>query len=613
VWLYSDKFVFAVEILKEDRDAWKLYLAEGKFELALEYTDTDQQVERVNNAKADFLFEQGAFEAAAKIYAETGRSFEEVALKFVNISSGLPVPLATTLGLPKESALTSGKNAASKDPAAAALVSPISLARTTPQLQAEARSALKAYLMAKLVTLEPSELTQQVMICTWLTEIFLDNINRLQEGTVESAASLLRKRGGSTVSGPARGIISTTSPFPDMDSTLAQAAEEVHGIGMGSGPAGEQSAEDLAVQAEERAQAREDEVREFRAFLVEYFDCLNKETTFELISSHGRIHELLFYAETIGDFEWVLNYHIQQGNYFQALDILASHESPGKILDKFYKFTPTLMYYLPAQTVDLLCELGRLLDPAKLIPALMRYEDSREAKAAREAEQQEGAGDGPAQQQRPASGKARGGSQSGKTRRDEDDDATDRTNHAIRYLEHMILKLKNRDPVIHNYLIALYARSKSSAPLETFLAMQSASGGKISYDYKYALRVCHESGKYRACVKIYEAMKMYEEATRMALEIDLELAKSVVATAQSESELNPSLGLDDHQRKRLWILIARYVIEHEQDISKAMKILKECDVRLEEILPFFPDFVRIGQRNRTGRSESVLRARSIDN
>ena len=26
VWLYSDKFVFAVDILKEDRDAWKLYL-----------------------------------------------------------------------------------------------------------------------------------------------------------------------------------------------------------------------------------------------------------------------------------------------------------------------------------------------------------------------------------------------------------------------------------------------------------------------------------------------------------------------------------------------------------------------------------------------------------
>lgn len=590
MWLYSDRFVFAVKIEKEDRDAWKLYLADSKFDLALDYTDTDQQAERVNNAKADYLFEQGAFEAAAKIYAETGRSFEEVALKFVNMASGLPVPLATTLGVTKDAtASSSSRGAGGVSSSSGALLSPISLSRSSPQLQAEARSALKAYLMAKLVTLDPTELTQQVMICTWLTEIFLDNINRLQEGTVESAASLLRKR-GSTLAGK-NGLVSTTSPFPDMESTLALAAEEAALTGVGASTAGEESSEDLAMQAEERAQAREDEVREFRAFLVEYFDCLNKETTFELISSHGRIHELVFYAETIGDFEWVLNYHIQQGNYFQALDILAEHEAPGKILDKFYKFTPTLMYYLPAQTVDLLCDLGRLLDPAKLIPALMRYEDSKEARDAREAEE---ADQSP---QQPPAAPSRGS----KSRRGDDGDgdvAVDRTNHAIRYLEHMILKLKNRDPVIHNYLISLYAHSKSAQPLDAFLASQTSAGGKISFDYKYALRVCHESGKYRACVRIYEAMKMYEEATRMALEIDLELAKSVVAKAQAESDLSPSahVGLDDHQRKRLWILIARHVIEHEQDISKAMKILKECDVRLEEILPFFPDFVRIGQQ-----------------
>lgn len=551
IWLYSDKFVFAVDVVKEDRDAWKLYLQQGKFELALDYCDTDQQEERVNNAKADYLFEQGSFEAAAKIYADTGRSFEEVALKFVNISTGAAVPSATTL-----------------PPVGAGGMSPISLERLTPALQTEARTALKAYLLAKLATLAPTELTQQLMICTWLTEIFLDTINRLQEGTVESAASLLRKRAAGAGAGSVPGLVSTTSPFPDMDATLAS-----------NDVVDDADDEDLVLLAEERAQAREDEVREFRSFLVEYFDCLNKETTFELISSHGRIHELLFYAETIGDFEWVLNYHIQQGNYFQALDILASHENPTKIVDKYYKFCPTLMYYLPKQTVDMLCDLGRMLDPGKLIPALMRYADASERHAA------EGANNAHLDDEED----------------EEDDDGADTSNHAIRYLEHMILKLKNRDPVLHNYLISLYAKQKEESPLEQFIASQKS---KICFDYKYALRVCHEEQKYRACVSIYEAMHLYEEATRMALEIDLELAKSVVAKSQAEAELNPANGIDEHQRKRLWILIAKHVIEHEQDISKAMKILKECDVRLEEILPFFPDFVKIGT-NRERRNERV--------
>jgi hypothetical protein len=43
---------------------------------------------------------------------------------------------------------------------------------------------------------------------------------------------------------------------------------------------------------------------EFRSFLREYKDCLelNRETTFDLIASHGRIEEMLYFAELIGIF-----------------------------------------------------------------------------------------------------------------------------------------------------------------------------------------------------------------------------------------------------------------------------------------------------------------------
>jgi len=163
----------------------------------------------------------------------------------------------------------------------------------------------------------------------------------------------------------------------------------------------------------------------------------------------------------------------------------------------------------------------------------------------------------------------------------------------------MVIKLKSRDAVLHNYLISLYARHKDEAPLLHFMAQQQArkvasqgggGSGGVYFDYKYALRVCHENGKMRACVMIYETMQLYEEATRLALDIDLELAKGVVARSATDG----AGVIDEQQRKRLWILIARHVIQHEQDIGRVMQILRQCDVQLEQILPFFSDFTKIG-------------------
>jgi hypothetical protein len=42
------------------------------------------------------------------------------------------------------------------------------------------------------------------------------------------------------------------------------------------------------------------------------------------------------------------------------------------------------------------------------------------------------------------------------------------------------------------------------------------------------------------------------------------------------------------------LLSARHVVEEEEDIKRAMEFLNECDLlKIEDILPFFPDFVTI--------------------
>ena len=42
-------------------------------------------------------------------------------------------------------------------------------------------------------------------------------------------------------------------------------------------------------------------------------------------------------------------------------------------------------------------------------------------------------------------------------------------------------------------------------------------------------------------------------------------------------------------------LFIRDVIERNNDVSQTMAIIKDCSLKIEDILPYFPDFVRIGE------------------
>ena len=108
-------------------------------------------------------------------------------------------------------------------------------------------------------------------------------------------------------------------------------------------------------------------------------------------------------------------------------------------------------------------------------------------------------------------------------------------------------ELQNTDPAIHNYLLSLYALEEKNDDLMNFLDYFKED---YVYDVKYALRVCIQEGKTQACVYIYTLLHLYEEAVKLALKVDLELAKYCADKAE-----------DDETRKKLWLIIARYLIE----------------------------------------------------
>jgi len=362
--------------------------------------------------------------------------------------------------------------------------------------------------------------------------------------------------------------------------------------------------------------------REFRTFLTDRRKHLNRGTTYALIAAHGQAEQLLHYASVCGDWERVLTHHVQRRDAEAALDALAAllRAEPagggggGGELDEgsameaerlLEAFSPELIEMAPERTVDLWLTAD-FVDPLKLMPALLRYDETT-----------------------PAAGSHQG----------------------LRYLHHCTRELGCQQTVLHNYLVLLHVRLSDDATLLSCLrgtldtepaasgsgggggggggGGSSASGGGAAhggeaeaasldasqvaelvplepayetfYDAHYALRVCTERGRHAACVLLYQRLHLHAEAVALSLRLgSLQLAKRSADLPRDDPEL----------RKRLWVQVARRAIDDAQvapggadhasgaDQREALRgvvaLLRECELlRVEDLLPFLPDFARI--------------------
>lgn len=107
-----------------------------------------------------------------------------------------------------------------------------------------------------------------------------------------------------------------------------------------------------------------------------------------------------------------------------ALEIMKKH---GK-KEHFYQFTPAMMQAIPRKMVQALIGQGRNLSPAKLIPALVLYDQG---------------------------------------------DSDPQASETVRYLEYCVQDLQCKDQAIHNYLLALYARLNPEKLMQ-YLAIQGS-------------------------------------------------------------------------------------------------------------------------------------------
>lgn len=279
--------------------------------------------------------------------------------------------------------------------------------------------------------------------------------------------------------------------------------------------------------------------KEFQGFCSNYKSDLDSKTVYEIISAHGREEELLHFANVIDDYNYVLAYWIQREHWEDAMSVLKKQHDPRM----FYKYSTVLMSHTPVELVEVLMRQPDL-EAKRIIPALLNYNKTIGSSV-------------PLLQ-----------------------------NQAVRYLMFCINHNHSTEPAVHNTLISLYASNptKDESALLSYLETQSQAHEQ-NYDADFALRLCIAHQRVQSCVHIYTTMHQYASAVDLALKYDeVDLAAVVADTP----EIDPAL------RKKLWLKVAKKVIGREKGIKSAIEFLKRCELlRIEDLIPFFPDFVII--------------------
>ncbi|KAH8598072.1 vacuolar protein sorting protein-like protein DigA [Bisporella sp. PMI_857] len=343
------------------------------------------------------------------------------------------------------------------------------------------QDALRKFLLTKITTFKKTFIMQRIMIASWLVEVFMSKLNSLDDTIITKAE-----------------LSETLNP--------------------------EQSKDQLNT------------IRtEFQEFVKKYKNDLDQRTTYDIISSHGREDELLFFASTVNDYNYVLSYWIQRERWKEALDVLKKQTDP----EIFYRYSSGLIAHVATDLVDILMRHPDL-KARNLIPALLNYDRNFR---------------GPLSQ-----------------------------NQAVRYLLHVINQLNSTDAAVHNTLISIYAAhpNKDETDLLNYLETQ---GDEPNFDSDFALRLCIEHSRVQACVHVYSTMGQYLQAVELALShSEIDLASLIADRPVSD----PSL------RKKLWLAVAKKVISQANGIKTAIDFLKRCDLlKIEDLIPFFPDFVVI--------------------
>ncbi|EJW80559.1 hypothetical protein WUBG_08532, partial [Wuchereria bancrofti] len=274
---------------------------------------------------------------------------------------------------------------------------------------------------------------------------------------------------------------------------------------------------------------------------------VNRDAVYHLITSHAHFDIQLYLAQKLKDYVTIVNVYLLQSDYEKVLEVIRRQH----ILELYYKHSPLLIEKIPTELIAAWIEEGKRLVSDRLLPALYRCQDVSKTKM---------------------------------------------VTAALKYLS-FVIDQNWASRAMHNFMITLCAEFKQEELLNYF-EKYGYDRNLVPYDVEYALKTLK-----RCCVFMYCVNELYDEAVSLALTIDVELAKTCAKQMLESNEneydfllpnsMKPKFSVEI--RRKIWLQIARHVIEKQEDIAACVSLLKESDntIKIQDLLPFFPEFTTI--------------------
>lgn len=304
----------------------------------------------------------------------------------------------------------------------------------------EARDGLSLYLNSWLAKLSPEEKTQRCLLISWLIELIVYDLNNLE-----------RERGS----------------FEGQ----------------------------RQVDIKNKLRIKQSELEKM---LEANLDVINEDLVYLIMQSHGRIQNLINFADKKGNLEMIIIHYLSEESYDKALEYLKNVKDSQKVAEVIYKYSHIFFRYETEKTVNLLTKSIKDFKPIKLMPGLMNIPDSKRG-------------------------------------------------YGVDLLRYCVEELRSREKSLHNILIFFYATSPKERIVELIDMMKKS---RLDFDLDFGLRLFKNYRIYEPQIIVYGRMYLYSEAVSLALEHNKEdLAKEYAEKPDYEDE-----------RKKLWIEIAKHYL-----------------------------------------------------
>ncbi|EEQ46732.1 conserved hypothetical protein [Candida albicans WO-1] len=267
-------------------------------------------------------------------------------------------------------------------------------------------------------------------------------------------------------------------------------------------------------------------------FIKTNYKLLDRPTMYQILNSE----KLIFYAELIEDYNFILKYYIDKKNWALAVKTLIKLYTKGDIELVYENATILLMNYPKVTETWLKLDL----EYEKLLPALLKHQEQ-----------------------------------------------------AIHFLQQVIMdKHYKKNKQLNNaYLCLLITKPGTDKQIIKFINFTS------NFDTNFILRLCISHEKFHPAVLIYIEIGLFDQALELALKHDLTSLAEFILNKYDEDKQVEGIKLEDanyNVKRKLWLKFAKYLIDKSDDLNETLHhVINVSMLDLKDLLPLFPETVSI--------------------